>query len=211
MSEMRQPYLGAVVMFAVAAAVGFLITKDLQHLMSADADQPPPGATLVTDPALIKKLEASIQEVRAVDGDTIIWRGRRARLRGIDAFELGQPCYFVNRLGQRTSESIDCGERARIVLQETLDQLQGELMCMQEDDELDFYGRPLIECLYHNHQGELQDLVLPLIKLCYAFGTRADYAEASRLARTHRKPVGACNTSRWSYDLPWVWRKNNKR
>lgn len=43
---------------------------------------------------------------RVIDGDTIEVQGEKIRLEGIDAPEMGQPCYSGG----------DCGERAKIAL-----------------------------------------------------------------------------------------------
>ncbi|WP_244474717.1 MULTISPECIES: thermonuclease family protein [unclassified Rhizobium] len=92
---------------------------------------------------IIAKLE-NAQAIRTrgpfvvVDGDTLTEEGRRLRINGIDAPELGQMC-------DRPSGSYDCGMAARAGLVLLLKGAPVE--CSGQEDDEDRYGRLLVTCL----------------------------------------------------------------
>lgn len=69
------------------------------------------------------------------DGDTITVGGERLRLRGMDAFEIGQQC-------RRGTEAYDCGRTARLALDELV--ARRSVTCAVSGR--DRYGRGLAEC-----------------------------------------------------------------
>jgi len=69
------------------------------------------------------------------DGDTITVGGERLRLRGMDAFEIGQQC-------RRGTEAYDCGRAARLALDELV--ARRSVTCAVSGR--DRYGRGLAEC-----------------------------------------------------------------
>lgn len=83
--------------------------------------------------------ERSMQDLsgtpRAVDGDTLVFDGRRVRLAGIDAPELHQTC-------RRSGADYPCGRQARLFLAGLLE--NGETEC--KGNEEDRYGRLLVRC-----------------------------------------------------------------
>jgi endonuclease YncB( thermonuclease family) len=72
---------------------------------------------------------------QVVDGDTLSTGGRRLRLEGIDAPELGQEC-------ERGGIRYDCGAAARLGLQSMI----GEASWTCAGDRPDKYGRLLVSC-----------------------------------------------------------------
>jgi len=69
------------------------------------------------------------------DGDTITVGGQRLRLRGMDAFEIGQQC-------RRGADTYDCGRAARRALDELIAR-RGVTCAVSGRDR---YGRGLAEC-----------------------------------------------------------------
>ena len=85
----------------------------------------------------LNELKFVSQEVRVVDGDTIILNNMRIRLQGIDAPELKQTCYNIE-----TMQSYKCGEVAKEYLISLID--KKEVSC--SDEGIDKYGRRLSYC-----------------------------------------------------------------
>jgi len=73
---------------------------------------------------------------RAVDGDTLVFTGRRVRLAGIDAPEIGQTC-------RRGDADYACGQEARRFLAVLTGKGQTECSGNEEDR----YGRLLVHCV----------------------------------------------------------------
>jgi len=87
--------------------------------------------------AKLDRIATVTSEGRAIihDGDTITVGGERLRLRGMDAFEIGQQC-------RRGTDSYDCGRAAR----QALDGLIARRSVTCEVSGHDRYGRGLAEC-----------------------------------------------------------------
>jgi endonuclease YncB( thermonuclease family) len=125
---------------------------------------------------------------RVIDGDTIELAGRRLRLVGIDAPELGQTC-------ERAGQTYRCGEAARDGLRELV---APGLSCRISGQ--DRYRRDLATC---EADGEDPGRVLVARGLAVAFGR---YESEEREAR--RRGVGL-----WagSFERPSEWRKAHPR
>lgn len=203
MSHFKHPNLGAAVVVLALAGLAYaeLATSNPETLVP------------VTDPDIIRKLEAAAnsQAFEIVDGDTIRWRGQRVRLRGFDAFEIGQPCWLV-RHGRRTAQSVDCGTHAKGLLQQIFHGLRDQIVCFTEEGDVDAYGRPLADCYRMTETGELEDVIWPMLQSCNAFGTtNQDYRRITEISRAAEAPKSWCNRERWDYEMPWTWRRNNAR
>jgi endonuclease YncB( thermonuclease family) len=152
------------------------------------------GATLFLALLIIAKLEKE-QAVRShgpfvvIDGDTLAEGGRRLRIEGIDAPELGQMC-------ERPSGSYDCGMVAAAGL--VLLMKGGAVECSGQGDE-DRYGRALVTC----RRGDV-DLgrQMVIVGLAVADG---DYHMAELQARNAGQGIWA-----GSFERPDDWRRRQR-
>lgn len=124
---------------------------------------------------------------RVVDGDSLENGGRRLRLRGVDAPELGQTC-------RRAEGDWACGRDARQALV-LLMQGQG-VICAGND--LDKYGRLLVTC----RDGD-RDLNGAMVRqgMAVAFGR---YEQEEQSARSDRLGLWA-----GPFDRPSDWRRRH--
>lgn len=106
-----------------------------------------------------------------IDGDTIRLAGKRIRLLGLDAPELGQPC--VRASGTR----FDCGAEAKLALRE----LTGGHTITCRPRGQDRYDRVLAVCLVKE-----TDLAWWMISRGYAISTAEQYRGAEERAQTKR-------------------------
>lgn len=113
------------VALALAGVVGMV---GLHHLLGAESLE---AATVVA--AMSGPIEG---RATAVDGDTLDFAGRRVRLEGIDAPELGQSCQ------RRWLGSWDCGRAAQKALEKLVD---GRRVTCERKGQ-DKYGRDLGIC-----------------------------------------------------------------
>lgn len=137
--------------------------------------------------ALMEPAEHASSSVRVIDGDTLAVAGRRIRLKGMDAPELGQTC-------ARGSVTIRCGEEAREAL---VALVQGrEVACRTSGQ--DRYGRDLATC----RAGGL-DLGGTLVRrgLAVAYG---GYALEELAARAEGRGIWA-----GSFERPSEYRKRH--
>lgn len=123
----------------------------------------------------------------AVDGDTLVLGGRRIRLLGLDAPELGQTC-------QRGTVAYRCGEEARTAMRALL--LGETVTCAARGS--DRFGRTLAICEVRG-----QDIGATLVRrgLAVSFGA---YAEEEREARAARRGVWA-----GPFEMPRDWRRRH--
>jgi endonuclease YncB( thermonuclease family) len=125
-----------------------------------------------------------------IDGDTLADGGKRLRLRGIDAPELGQMCV-------RPDGPYDCGMVARAGLVRLVE--RGPLECFGPEDERDRYGRSLVVC----RRGE-DDLGQQMVSLGLAV-VDGDYHIAEGEARRARRGIWA-----GSFERPEDWRRRQR-
>ena len=133
---------------------------------------------------------SSANNLRIVDGDTIILNGEKIRFLGIDAPELKQTCLKVN-------EEVGCGMFAKMLLVKKI----GNNIPKCIGKKKDFYKRTLAECFVNG-----ESLSKFLVRSGYAFAYRKyskkfikdeDFAKANKLGM-------------WSmtFQYPWDFRKN---
>ena len=126
---------------------------------------------------------------RIIDGDTLVWKGRRIRLHGMDAPEIDQTCRDVD------GNIYMCGWRARNHLKTLV--AGRSVFCDRVTT--DRYGREIAVCLVDGTDiGER--MVLDGWAVAYIRYSRA-YAWAEREARKHRRGLW-----RGSFTLPETWR-----
>jgi len=129
--------------------------------------------------------------IKVVDGDTIVLNGEKIRFSGIDAPELKQTCIDEN-------QKVFCGALAKMFL---IKKIGNEtLECISEGK--DIYKRTLAECFI---DGE--SLSSFLVRSGYAFAYRKyskKFVEDEKFAKTNKLGL-------WSmkFQYPWDFRKTS--
>ena len=127
--------------------------------------------------------------LKIVDGDTIVFNGEKIRFSGIDAPELEQICI-------KDDQKVLCGIFAKILLIEKIGDKKPK--CMKEGK--DFYKRTLAECFVNG-----ESLSSFLVRSGYAFAYRKyskKFIEDEDFAKTNKLGM-------WSmkFQYPWDFRK----
>ena len=138
---------------------------------------------LFSDPSLANNL-------KVVDGDTIVLNGEKIRFSGIDTPELKQTCLKDN-------EKVGCGMLAKKLLVKKIG--NNTPICI--GNKKDFYKRTLAECFVNG-----ESLSKFLVRSGYAFAYRkysTKFIEDENYAKT--KKLGM-----WSmtFQYPWDFRKS---
>ncbi len=129
---------------------------------------------------------------RIIDGDTLIWKGQRIRLHGMDAPEMDQTCRDAN------GKTYMCGWRARQHLKEIIS--GRPIYC--DKVTVDRYGRDVAVCLVEGIDiGER--MVLDGWAVAYIRYSRA-YAWAEKEARKRGRGLWS-----GSFTMPETWRHNS--
>ena len=129
--------------------------------------------------------------LKVVDGDTIVLNGEKIRFSGIDTPELKQTCIYKN-------QEVICGVFAKMLLIEKIGNETPE--CISEGN--DIYKRTLAECFI---DGE--SLSSFLVRSGYAFPYRKyskKFVEDEEFARANKLGL-------WSmkFQYPWDFRKTS--
>ena len=132
------------------------------------------------------------EDVQIVDGDTLVWRGERVRLYGIDAPESDQSC-TVN------ARDYPCGEEAT----EWLIEMTREKEVRCEKKGRDRYGRLLAVCFAGNRNLN-RGLVEAGLALAYRRYSQ-EFVPAEDAARRAAKGVWA-----GMFVPPWQWRQGTR-
>ena len=138
-------------------------------------------------------------DLRVVDGDTIVLNGEKIRFSGIDAPESNyrgkeQTCLINETI-------IHCGKLSKEFLIKKIG--TNKVTCKREK-EPDRYNRILAECFVNG-----ESLSKILVKNGYAFDfvrySKKKYSEDQEYAKTNKLGL-------WSmkFEFPWDWRKLNK-
>ena len=129
--------------------------------------------------------------LKVIDGDTIILNGEKIRFSGIDTPELKQICLKKN-------EKINCGIFAKILLIKKIGNKTPK--CISEGK--DVYKRTLAECFVNG-----ESLSKFLVRSGYAFA----YRKYSLKFINDENFAKANNNGIWSmkFEYPWDYRKNN--
>ena len=129
--------------------------------------------------------------LKVVDGDTIVLNGEKIRFSGIDTPELKQTCF-------QNDEKVNCGIFAKILLIKKIGNNTPE--CISEGK--DVYKRTLAECFVNG-----ESLSKFLVRSGYAFAYRKystkfiedeDFAKANKLGMWAMK-----------FQYPWDFRKTS--
>ena len=126
--------------------------------------------------------------LKIVDGDTIVLNGEKIRFSGIDTPELKQTCLHNN-------EIVDCGMSAKILLIKKIGNKTPE--CISEGK--DVYNRTLAECFING-----KSLSKFLVRSGYAFAYRkysTKFIEDEEFAKANKLGM-------WSmtFQYPWDFR-----
>ena len=114
-------------------------------------------------------------QIRVLDGDSIVLNGEHVRLKGIDAPEYNQICY-------NGKEEVKCGQNSKKFLQKLI---KGQIKCEKEG--LDKYNRWLATC-YCNNKDLAEQMVLAGQALSYAqYGD--DYGVQQKQAMKNKKGI----------------------
>lgn len=122
---------------------------------------------------------------RVVDGDSLVVEGRRIRLQGIDAPELGQSC-------QANGQAYDCGAAARRELVALIGRHDVECRVTRADR----YGRDIAVC----SAGDIE-LNREMVRAGWAVAY-GGYQLVEGEARADRRGVWA-----GEFDVPQEWRR----
>ncbi|MGZ9103741.1 MAG: thermonuclease family protein, partial [Rhodoplanes sp.] len=131
-------------------------------------------------------------EVQIIDGDTLMWRGERVRLYGIDAPEADQSCTALGR-------DYACGETAMHWLAEKTN--KKEVRC--EKTGRDRYGRLLAVCF----AGKV-NLNRGLVEAGLALAYRQYSAEFVAVENAARRE--ALGLWAGTFVPPWQWRQGTR-
>ena len=129
--------------------------------------------------------------LKVVDGDTIVLNGEKIRFSGIDTPELKQTCF-------KDEQEVSCGKFAKMLLKKKIGNKIPK--CIREGK--DIYKRTLAECFV---DGE--SLSSFLVRSGYAFAYRKyskKFVEDEEFARANKLGL-------WSmkFQYPWNFRKSS--
>ena len=133
------------------------------------------------------------ENLKIIDGDTIILNGEKIRFSGIDTPEPKQICTLDNI-------EIFCGNLATVVLKE---KIGNEIVTCEREKELDKYNRILAECFVKG-----QSLSSYMVRNGYAFAYRFfsdKFIKDEVYARQN-------NLGLWvmEFEYPWDYRKRTR-
>ena len=127
--------------------------------------------------------------LRVVDGDTIVLNGEKIRFSGIDTPELKQTC-------MNGDEKVFCGKTAKMLLIKKIDNETPE--CISEGK--DAYKRTLAECFVNG-----ESLSAYLVRSGYAFAYRKysdKFIKDEEFAKANKLGMWAM-----TFQYPWDFRK----
>ena len=134
---------------------------------------------------------ASANNLKVVDGDTIVLNGEKIRFSGIDTPELKQTCL-------QNDEKVDCGMSAKILLVKKIG--NNTPKCIREGK--DVYKRTLAECFVNG-----KSLSKFLVRSGYAFAYRkysTKFIEDENFAKANKLGMWAMK-----FQYPWDFRKTS--
>ncbi len=130
-------------------------------------------------------------DLKVVDGDTVILNGEKIRFSGIDAPELKQTCL-------KGDQKVNCGMTAKQLLIKKIG--KATLKCISEGK--DFYKRTLAECFVNG-----ESLSRFLVQSGYAFAYRKyskKFIKDEELAKKNKLGMWAMQ-----FEYPWDFRKTS--
>ena len=139
------------------------------------------------------QVHAPANEVKIIDGDTIIVDGEKIRFFGIDAPEIDQEC-------KKKGKIIKCGLLAKNVLEDKI--ANQKPLCVKKGE--DKYKRTIAECFIND---------ISLSKFLVLNGYAFAYKKYSKQHVYHEKRAKILKKGLWSmnFEFPWKFRKNKKK
>ena len=155
--------------------------------------------TFVATNYLLSETILISDNIKIIDGDTILLDNKKIRFSGIDApetkFKGKQQFCLENK------KKINCGKISKNSLTEKI--INKKLKCLIEPQK-DYFGRYLGECFINN-----ESVSAYMVRNGLAF----DYPKYSK-KKYFKDQIYAKNNKLglWSmeFDYPWIWRKNNR-
>ena len=137
--------------------------------------------------------QALADNLKVIDGDTIVLNGEKIRFAGIDAPEYDQDCMNGDLL-------IYCGMFSKVLLTKKIGNETPE--CISEGK--DFFGRTLAECFVNG-----ESLSSFLVRHGYAFAYRK-YSKKFIKDEEYAKKI---KIGMWAmeFEFPWDYRKNKSK
>jgi len=132
-----------------------------------------------------------MNDVRAIDGDSLVLGNLEVRLLCLDAVELEQTCKDAGK------HEYPCGKRALKALEDAIGGQRVEC----SGDMADVYKRPLVRC----HAGAT-DLAAAMVASGWAVATCERLAPLENEAREATRGIW-----RGKFQKPWNWRKKHPR
>ena len=134
---------------------------------------------------------SSADDLKIIDGDTIVLNGEKIRFSGIDTPELKQTCVQDN-------QEVRCGNTAKTLLIKKIGNTIPE--CISEGK--DFYNRILAECFVNG-----ESLSKFLVRSGYAFAYRkysTKFIKDEEFAKANKLGMWAME-----FEFPWDFRKGS--
>ena len=140
---------------------------------------------------LLLTFKASFADnLKIIDGDTIVLNGEKVRFSGVDAPELKQTC-------TQNDKKVKCGISAKILLVKKIG--NNIPKCISEGK--DVYKRTIAECFVNG-----ESLSKFLVRSGYAFAYRKyskKFIKDEEFAKTNKKGMW-----RMIFQYPWIFRRN---
>ena len=142
---------------------------------------------------IIYNIQATADEVKIIDGDTININGEKIRFYGIDAPEIDQEC-------KKKGKIIRCGVLAKEILEDKI--ANNKPLCVKKG--VDRYNRTIAECFIND---------ISLSKFLVLNGYAFAYKKYSKQYVYHEKRAKILKKGLWSmnFEFPWKYRKNKKK
>jgi len=134
-------------------------------------------------------------QIKVIDGDTLIFKGEKIRLDGIDAPETAQTCIKNNK-------TWNCGKEATSALKNLIGQISDEGFAC-EGKTKDKYDRRIATC-FHGHIHINEWMVENGWAIAYRYYSKK-YIKSENKARQNKKGL-------WQGEFisPWNWRKGKR-
>ena len=154
-----------------------------------------PTQRSVPTPAMSDGRDVVVGRASVTDGDTIVIRGERIRLQGIDTPESGQTCE------SRKGTTYRCGTAASRILAKKIG--RGNVSCVRED--VDRYGRTVGTCSLTRTGENLQAFMV-------ASGFALAYRKYSKAYVGQERQAKRAKRGMWQgrFVAPWDWRRGER-
>ncbi len=155
--------------------------------------------TFVATNYLLSETILISDNIKIIDGDTILLDNKKIRFSGIDAPETkfkGKQQFCL-----KNKTKINCGKISKNFLTEKI--INKKLKCLIEPQK-DYFGRYLGECFINNESVSAY-MVRNGLAFDYPKYSKKKYSKDQIYAKNNKLGL-------WSMEFvyPWIWRKNNR-